>query len=64
MTLQGRFLNNFSNSLLGMVNDKYGNYVVQKLIEVADFHSKENIIQRISYSNSHKRGDGFCILFF
>ena len=43
-----------------MVKDKYGNYVVQKMIEVADNRTKENIIRRISTSNSLKKRDGFC----
>ena len=45
-----------------MVKDKYGNYVVQKMIEVADVKTKENIIKRIISSQSLKKRDGFCIL--
>ena len=43
-----------------MVKDKYGNYVVQKMIEVADNKTKENIVKRIINSNSLKKRDGFC----
>ena len=43
-----------------MVKDKYGNYVVQKLIEAADENTKENIMKRIITSQSLKKRDGFC----
>jgi hypothetical protein len=46
-----------------MVKDKYGNYVVQKMIEVADIKTKENIIKRIISSQSLKKRDGFCIFY-
>ena len=49
-----------NDSLLAMVKDKYGNYVVQKMIEVADGRTKENIIKRIISSQSLKKRDGFC----
>ena len=49
-----------NDSLLAMVKDKYGNYVVQKMIEVADNKTKENIVKRIINSNSLKKRDGFC----
>jgi pumilio RNA-binding family len=49
-----------NDSLLAMVKDKYGNYVVQKMIEVADGKTKENIIKRIISSQSLKKRDGFC----
>lgn len=42
-----------------MVKDKYGNYVVQKMIEVADSKIKDLIIKRIEDSNSLKKRDGF-----
>jgi len=42
-----------------MVKDKYGNYVVQKMIEVAEPKMKDNIIKRIEDSNSLKKRDGF-----
>ncbi len=49
-----------SDSLLAMVRDKYGNYVVQKLIEVADYRMKENMVKRIINSQALKMRDGFC----
>lgn len=49
-----------NDSLLAMVKDKYGNYVVQKMIEVADLKTKENIVKRIISSQSLKKRDGFC----
>ena len=49
-----------NDSLLAMVKDKYGNYVVQKMIEVADIKTKENIVKRIISSQSLKKRDGFC----
>lgn len=52
----------FSDSLLAMVRDKYGNYVVQKLIEVADNRMKENMVNRIVSSQAMKKRDGFCKL--
>ena len=51
-----------NDSLLAMVKDKYGNYVVQKMIEVADSKTKENIVKRIITSQSLKKRDGFCKL--
>lgn len=52
------------DSLLAMVKDKYGNYVVQKMIEAADMKTKENIVKRIISSQSLKRRDGFCKIQF
>lgn len=43
-----------------MVKDKYGNYVVQKMIEAADERTKLNIVNRIISSQSLKKRDGFC----
>jgi hypothetical protein len=43
-----------------MVKDKYGNYVIQKMIEVADQKTKENIVKRIISAQSLKKRDGFC----
>ena len=48
------------DSLLSMVKDKYGNYVVQKMIEFSDQGTKESIIKRIISSQSLKKRDGFC----
>lgn len=42
-----------------MVKDKFGNYVVQKIIEFSDEKTRENIIKRISSSQSLKKKDGF-----
>lgn len=49
-----------NDSLLAMVKDKYGNYVVQKMIEAADTKTKELIIKRIINSQTLKKRDGFC----
>ena len=49
-----------SDSLLALVKDKYGNYVIQKIIEVSDVSVKDMIIQRIISSQSLKKRDGFC----
>ena len=46
-------------SLLTMVKDKYGNYVVQKLIEFSDEKTKNLIVQRIITSQSLKKKEGF-----
>ncbi len=45
--------------LLSMVKDKFGNYVVQKIIEFSDPEMRENIINRIISSQSLKKKDGF-----
>lgn len=52
----------FRDTLLALVRDKYGNYVVQKLIEVADSKMKENMVKRIIHSQAMKKRDGFCNL--
>ena len=46
-------------SLLSMVKDKFGNYVVQKVIEYSDADTRKNIISRIISSQSLKKRDGF-----
>lgn len=51
------------DSLLAMVKDKFGNYVVQKMIECSDQAMKENIIKRIISSQALKKRDGFCMNF-
>jgi len=51
-----------NESLLALVKDKYGNYVVQKMIEYADDKTKEIIIKRIISSQALKKRDGFCKL--
>ena len=50
---------NVHNSLLGLVKDKFGNYVVQKIIEYSDQEKKEVIIKRIISSQALKKRDGF-----
>ena len=45
--------------LLSMVKDKFGNYVVQKIIEYSDLKTRDNIITRIISSQSLKKRDGF-----
>jgi hypothetical protein len=52
------------DSLLAMVKDKFGNYVVQKMIEYASEDIKENIIKRIISSQALKKRDGFCKLIY
>lgn len=52
------------DSLLSMVKDKFGNYVVQKMIEFSNQTTKENIIKRIISSQSLKKRDGFCKLYY
>ena len=42
-----------------MVKDKFGNYVVQKLIECSDEKSKNIIINRITSNLSSNKKDGF-----
>jgi hypothetical protein len=48
------------DSLLAMVKDKFGNYVVQKMIEFSDHKTKEDIIKRIISSQAMNKRDGFC----
>jgi hypothetical protein len=43
-----------------MVKDKYGNYVVQKMIEFSNQRTKELIIKKICTSQALKKRDGFC----
>ena len=51
--------NKTNNALLSLVKDKYGNYVIQKMIEVADLKSKEILVKRITTSQVLKKRDGF-----
>ena len=51
--------NKTNNALLTLVKDKYGNYVIQKMIEVADMESKEILVKRITSSQILKKRDGF-----
>ncbi|MCQ2820300.1 MAG: hypothetical protein MJ252_23790 [archaeon] len=45
--------------LFSMVKDKFGNYVVQKIIEYSSPETRKNIISRIISSQSLKKRDGF-----
>ena len=45
--------------LLSMVKDKFGNYVVQKIIEFSNNEMRQNIINRIISSQGFKKKDGF-----
>ena len=45
--------------LLSLVRDKFGNYVVQKMIEVADMQSKESLVKKIIKTQVLKKRDGF-----
>ena len=45
--------------IVNLVKDKYGNYVIQKMIEVSDKEDKEIIIQRIVNLQATKKRDGF-----
>jgi len=47
------------DSLLAMVKDKFGNYVVQQIIQRVDDSTKENIVKRIINSQALKKRDGF-----
>ena len=46
--------------LTTLVKDKYGNYVVQKMIEMGDIKLKEILIRKISKTQALKRKDGFA----
>lgn len=48
-----------NDSLLAMVKDKYGNYVVQKTLEASDLKTKDLIIKKIINSQVLKKKDGF-----
>ena len=51
--------NKNSDVLLSLVRDKFGNYVVQKMIEVGDMKSKEILVKKIVSSQVLKKRDGF-----
>lgn len=46
---------NVHDSLITLVKDKFGNYVVQKMIEYSDNEQKERIIQKIITSGALKK---------
>ena len=45
--------------IVNLVKDKYGNYVIQKMIEMADKADKQLIIKKIINSQAMKKRDGF-----
>jgi hypothetical protein len=47
------------NSLISLVKDKFGNYVVQKMIEYSDDFKKDEIVKKILSSPMLKRKDGY-----
>ena len=47
------------DSLLSLIKDKYGNYVVQKMIENSEKDKREEIIQKILNSYLIKRKEGY-----
>ena len=47
------------DSLISLVKDKFGNYVVQKMIENSEEDKKEEIIKRILNSYLVKRKEGY-----
>ena len=54
------YLNYKNNNIIyNLVKDKYGNYVIQKMIELAELKSKEILVKKIISSNVLKKRDGF-----
>jgi pumilio RNA-binding family len=51
--------NKNNNIIYNLVKDKFGNYVIQKMIEVAELKSKEILVKKIISSNVLKKRDGF-----
>jgi hypothetical protein len=47
------------NSLISLVKDKYGNYVVQKMIEYSDKGKKDEIVKKIWNSPILNKKDGY-----
>jgi hypothetical protein len=45
--------------LYTLVNDKYGNYVVQKMIDVANVKAKDILVKKIVNGHSIKKRDGY-----
>lgn len=50
---------NMHDSLITLVKDKFGNYVVQKMIEYSDNDQKDRIIQKIISSGTLKKKDSY-----
>ena len=50
---------NVHDSLINLVKDKFGNYVVQKMIEYSDPEQREQIIQKIISSGAVKKKDSY-----
>ena len=48
-----------SDVLISLVRDKFGNYVVQKMIEVSEMKSKEILVKKIVSSQVLNKRDGF-----
>ena len=51
--------NESNEIIMSMVKDKYGNYVIQKMIEVANPEDKKLLIKYISSLSSNKKNDVF-----
>ena len=47
------------NSLISLVKDKFGNYVVQKMIEYSDNSKKDEIVKKILSSPTLKKKEGY-----
>lgn len=47
------------NLICDMVKDKFGNYVVQKMIEAADTKNRDRLVKKILSYYSNKKRDGF-----
>jgi hypothetical protein len=48
-----------NNSIISLVKDKYGNYVVQKMIENSDNVKKDEIIKKIMNSSLSQKKEGY-----
>ena len=51
--------NKSNNILMSLVKDKFGNYVVQKMIEFSDMKNKDILVKKIISSQMLKKRDGF-----
>jgi hypothetical protein len=50
---------NSNKSIISLVKDKYGNYVVQKMIENSDNAKKDEIIKKIMNSSLSQKKEGY-----